>query len=112
MKKTIILLLLLMANSVWAVPTVADIANNVTDQIDGLPNIFGAFSYIFGIILGIKGILKLKENNESKGQVKIGIPIAMLVASALFLGLPKFIQAGSSTIFGAGAKTGPAGSKY
>lgn len=80
--------------------TVADIANEIVDNLEKLPNLMSALSYIFGIVLGIKGVLKFKEHNESKGQVKLGVPIAMVVAASLFIGLPSFISAGAKTLWG------------
>lgn len=77
--------------------TVATIADNVVNQIDQVPDVFAAASYLLGIVLGIKAMLKFKENNESKGQVKLGIPIVMILASGLFLGLPTVLKMGIDT---------------
>ena len=63
----ILLLLTLISPNVFAAAqTVDQIANSIIQQIDDLPGLFGGLSYIFGIVLGIKGILKLKEH-----QIKI-----------------------------------------
>jgi hypothetical protein len=77
--------------------TVATIADNVVGQIDQVPDVFAAISYLLGIILGIKAMFKFKENNETKGQVKLGIPIVMILASGLFLGLPTVLKMGVDT---------------
>lgn len=78
--------------------TIATVANGLIPQVSNIGPALAAFSYVCGIVLGIKGILKFKENNESKGQVKMGIPIVLCIASALFLSLPKFMNVGIETI--------------
>lgn len=108
----LLLLTLISPNVSAAAQTIDQIANNIIQQIDDLPGLFGGLSYVFGIVLGIKGILKLKEHNESKGQVKLGIPIAMILASAMFLAFPTFVKTGTGTIFGADAKSGYQGLRY
>ena len=51
----------------FAQTTVADIANNFIPQLtNGVGPLLEAFSYVFGIGLSIKGILKLKEYNGYK----------------------------------------------
>lgn len=78
--------------------TVATIADHVVTEIDGIPDLFAAFSYVCGIILGIKALLKFKEHNESKGQVKISAAILYFVAAGLFLGLPTLLNIGYDTM--------------
>lgn len=78
--------------------TVATIADHVVTELDSFPDAFAAISYVLGAVLGIKALLKFKENNESKGQVKLGIPIVMIIASALFLGLPTILKMGVDTL--------------
>lgn len=100
MKKNIAFLILLLPLTSFAASgqTVASIANSMMGQLPGVETLMVSMSYIFGIVLGIKGILKLKEHNESKGQVKLGVPIAMIVASALFLALPSTLKTGKDTL--------------
>lgn len=79
--------------------TLADIANGLIPQFkEGLGPLLGACSYIFGVWLGFKGVLKLKEYNETKGQqVKLQVPIILIVAATMFLALPQFINIGITT---------------
>lgn len=96
----ILAFLMILSSSVFAqAETVADIANGLIPQFgNGVAPLLESLSYIFGICLGIKGVLKLKEHNETKGQqVKIHTPIILLVAAAMFLSLPKLIDTGIST---------------
>lgn len=102
MKKIIGISLLLLSSAAFAgstsSKTVADVANTVITSIDGVPDLMAAISYVSGIVCGIKGILKFKENNESKGQVKMTVPIILMAASAIFLSLPTIIKIGTQTI--------------
>lgn len=57
--------------------------------------------YLVGIALGIKGIFKLQEWNESKGRnVKMTTGIIYIIAAGFMLGLPNMLQVGSQTVFG------------
>ncbi len=100
MKKKILLLISLLPMVALAATdkTVASIANSVSGNLPGLEELMVSMSYIFGIVLGIKGILKLKEHNESKGQVKLVVPIVLVIAAALFLALPSTIETGKKTL--------------
>jgi uncharacterized membrane protein (UPF0136 family) len=79
--------------------TLADVANALIPEIHSVAPVLAALSYVAGIMSGIKGALKLKEYNESKGQqVKLTVPIVLIVASAMFLALPTLINTGISTL--------------
>ncbi len=119
MKKLLILSILslcVVAPAFAAGQTVGDVANKVMDTTSLFPDFIGALSYICGIALGIKGILKLKEHNESKGQVKLVIPIVLVISSAMLLALPSVVSIGTQTLgFKPGdgkTSTGQTKSKY
>ncbi len=100
MKKKLVFITILLPIAAFAATdkTVASIANSMMGQLPGLEELMAGMSYIFGIIFGIKAILKFKEHNESKGQVKLAVPIAMVVAAALFLALPSTLKIGTDTL--------------
>ena len=75
--------------------TVDCIALALIPQTGAVINTVGGLSYIFGIVFGIKGAMKLKDYNESKGQqVKLAVPIVMIIAAACFLTLPSYMNMG------------------
>lgn len=75
------------------------VANALIPQVEGVFGALMILSYIFGLVFGIKGVLKLKDWNESKGQqTKLSVPIIMLVAAACFITLPSFINLGVETL--------------
>lgn len=95
-----ILLLVLSSQALAAsqAQTIADIANGLIPQLSEVGGLLEALCYIFGVALGIKGILKLKEYNETKGQqIGISSPLWILFAAALFLALPRTITIGMGT---------------
>ncbi len=74
--------------------TLGTIADGIVNTVPGILQVMEAGAYIAGIVLGIKGIFKLKEANESKGQVKLSVPIIMIIASVILLALPTAINVG------------------
>ena len=97
-KKIVLLCFLISGLNIANATTVADVANGLVPQLgNGVAPMLEALSYIFGIVLGIKGVLKLKEVNETRGQTKIHTAIVFLIAAALFLSLPKLIDVGIGT---------------
>lgn len=104
MKNNKLLLTLLMASSsslTYAQATCSTIdciALALIPQVTGVMEALMVLSYILGIVFGIKGVLKLKEHSESKGQVKINIAFIMIIASACFISLPSLINIGVETM--------------
>ena len=81
--------------------TIETIVDGIIPQLEsGLHPLLFALAYIFGIFLGYKGVLKLKEVGESKGgqQGSLAAPIALICAAALCFSLPVFINFGISTL--------------
>lgn len=77
--------------------TVATVANGLIAQIKGLPVFITSISYIMGVVCGVQAALKFKEFNESKGQVKLSVPISYTIGSALLIGVPLTLQTGLDT---------------
>lgn len=90
--------------------TVADVANTVKDSVKGIPKLIMYICYIAGVALGVQSALKLKEFTESKGQVKLFIPIAFFIGSVLLISMPQLMTTGMQT-FGYTKSIQP-GSKY
>lgn len=84
----------LMITEANAAATVADMANTLLANIKTLPRFIVTIAYIMGIVCGIQSALKFKEFNESKGQVKVSVPIYYAIGSALLIGVPLTLQTG------------------
>lgn len=82
----------------------SSVTTNLKGQLPGIADILSIVAYLGGIGFGIKAALKLKEHNESKGQVPISQPITMAVVAALLLALPSLLTTSKGTIFGSGTQ--------
>ena len=83
-----------------------DIANNIVSGISDLPGLVTAISYMFGILLGVLGVLKIKDHveNPSQTHLKDGA-IRLAVGGALFA-LPIVMEAMQNTIGSGDAVSG------
>lgn len=79
------------------------VTTNLSGQMTGVVNVISAISYILGVALGVKAALKMKESNETKGQVPISNAIVLALVAGVLLALPTFLKTGKETIFGGGA---------
>lgn len=70
-----------------------DISAKLTSQIANLPGLLTAISYIFGVLLGILGLVKIKDHVENPSQtpLKEGA-IRLAIGGALFT-IPMITQA-------------------
>ncbi len=95
MKKIIFFLFLFTSASAFS-QTVADVVNGMIPQVNGIEGVLSIICYISGVGLGIKGLIKLKEVNESRGQLKLITPVLLLAAAGLLLALPTLLSVGTS----------------
>lgn len=64
------------------------IASNVNTSIESLPGLLTALSYMFGIILGVLGIMKIKDHVENPGQTPLKDGAIRLAAGGALFALP------------------------
>ena len=80
------------------------IASNIVASITNLPSLLAALSYMFGILLGVLGIMKIKDHVENPGQTPIKDGAIRLAAGGALLALPIIFESMFNTIgTGAGA---------
>ena len=92
--------------------TVADVANGISGQVLSMKEILSYMSYIFGVVLGIKGILKLKDHAEDPRN-KLITPIMFLLAAGIMISLPLYISIGQGTLgFSSTVNSSPSGVQY
>lgn len=94
MKKYILLLLSFFANVSVRAQTVADVVNGLIPQVNNLPGLVGAVCYVAGVGCMVKAALKLKEHSETKGQVKLTVPLAYFIGAGLLLIIPTLVNIG------------------
>ena len=74
------------------------IARNITQSVERLPGLVSAVSYLIGLLMGVQGVLKLKDHVESPvDQSLSGAAIPLLAGGSLFA-LPIIFEAMANTI--------------
>lgn len=97
--------------------TLGGVINNTIQSSANVPGLFAGLSYLFGLVLGFLGIIKLKDHVENPNQVQIWDPIKRFIAGGAFLSLPfmtrvvyETVAAGEETLKGSSFNTGGASS--
>ena len=81
-----------------------NIAQNITTSISQLPGLLSALSYMFGLVLGVLGIMKIKDHVENPGQTPLKDGAIRLAAGGALFALPIIFEAMFETVgSGAGA---------
>ena len=77
---------------------VDDVILNMSNSSQDLPGLIAALSYLLGLLLGVLGVLKIRDHVENPNQtpLKAGV-IRLLIGGALFA-LPMIYEAVSTTI--------------
>jgi len=77
---------------------ISTIAENITRSISGLPGLLTGVSYLLGILLGVLGILKIKDHVENPTQTPLQHGAIRLIAGGGLFALPIVYEAMSNTI--------------
>lgn len=85
----------------------SSIASNIIQSITNLPALLSGLAYIFGILLGTLGIMKIKDHVENPGQTPLKDGAIRLLAGGALLALPIVFEAMFETA-GSGAGAGVA----
>ena len=89
---------LIKANDAQAGANFSDIARNINDSIEELPGLISSVSYMIGLLLGVLGILKIKDHVENPTQTPLKEGAIRLAAGGALFGLPIVFEAMSETI--------------
>lgn len=76
----------------------SDIAENIIDSIASLPGLLTGLSYMLGILLGVLGILKIKDHVENPTQTPLQHGAIRLAAGGGLFALPIVFEAMQETI--------------
>ncbi len=76
----------------------SSISNNISESIAGLPGLLTGVSYMMGILLGVLGILKIKDHVENPGNAKLQDGAIRLAAGGGLFALPIVYEAMQNTI--------------
>ena len=80
------------------------ISGNISKSISSLPGLLSGVSYMLGILLGVLGILKIKDDVENPGNAPLSHGAIRLAAGGGLFALPIVYEAMQTTI---GDGTGP-----
>lgn len=78
--------------------TLGTLINNTVKSMQDTPGLLTGLSYLFGLILGFMGVMKLKDHVENPNQVQIWDPMKRFLAGGAFFALPFVIRAAQDTI--------------
>lgn len=84
------------------------IGSNVVNSIAQMPQLLSALSYMFGILLGVLGIMKIKDHVENPGNEPLKNGAIRLAAGGALLALPIVFESMLNTVGSEGAEVGVA----
>lgn len=86
----------------------SDIARNITQSIEEVPGMITGISYMLGLLLGVVGVLKLKDHVENPTQTPMKDGAVRLAAGGALFGLPIVFESMLNTIGTTGISVEPA----
>ena len=84
------------------------IGQNIVNSIAQMPMLLSALSYMFGILLGVLGIMKIKDHVENPGNEPLKNGAIRLAAGGALLALPIVFESMLNTIGTGAAEVGTA----
>ena len=76
----------------------SNISENIAKGISDIPGLFSALAYLFGILLAVLGIMKIKDHVENPGQTPLKDGAVRLLAGGALFAIPIVSEAMFSTI--------------
>jgi hypothetical protein len=74
------------------------ISKNISTSIEDLPGLLAALSYLFGILLAVLGIMKIKDHVENPSQTHLKDGAIRLLAGGALFAIPIVSEAMFSTV--------------
>lgn len=90
--------LVLIGFDAFAAADINDIADNAIASTQQLPGLVSALSYALGLLLGVLGVLKLKDHVENPTQTPLRTGFIRLIAGGALMALPIIYEAARETI--------------
>jgi hypothetical protein len=84
------------------------IARNITESIEELPGMITGISYMLGLLLGVLGVLKVKDHVENPSQTPMKDGAIRLAAGGALFALPIVYESMLNTIGTTGTLIAPA----
>lgn len=86
------------ANNAASGNTFSNIAENITGSVSSLPGLLSALSYLLGLVLGVLGIIKIKDHVENPQNAKLADGAIRLAAGGALFALPIIFEAMFNTV--------------
>ena len=74
------------------------ISENITTSVADVPGLMSAGAYMIGTLLGVLGVLKIKDHVENPSQTPLKDGAVRLLAGGALFALPMIYEAAFSTI--------------
>jgi ABC-type Fe3+ transport system permease subunit len=100
---------LMTSNSAFAAAgnNFSKISENIGTSIQSLPGMLSGLAYLFGILLGVLGVMKIKDHVENPSNTPLKDGAIRLAAGGALFALPILFEAMNNTI-GSGTQAGVA----
>lgn len=76
----------------------SSIASNISTSISSIPGLLTGLAYLFGILIGVLGVLKIKDHVENPTQTPLKDGAIRLAAGGALFALPILFEAMFTTI--------------
>ena len=76
----------------------SNISANIAKGISDIPGLFSALAYLFGIMLAVLGIMKIKDHVENPGQTPLKDGAVRLLAGGALFAIPIVSEAMFETV--------------
>ncbi len=76
----------------------SNIAQNVTKSIESLPGLLTALTYLFGLLIAVLGILKIKDHVENPSQTPLKDGAIRLAIGGALFALPIVMESVFNTV--------------
>ena len=76
------------------------ISQNLVNGISNLPGLLSAMAYMFGVLLGVLGVMKIKDHVENPGNTPLKDGAIRLAAGGALFALPIIYDAMFNTVDG------------
>ena len=88
----------LMSSQAHAGNNFSSIAENINTSISSVPGLLTGLAYLFGILLGVLGIMKIKDHVENPTQTPLKDGAIRLAAGGALFALPIVFEAMFETV--------------
>lgn len=86
------------SSSAHAANNFGSIASNINTSVSQLPGLISALAYLFGVLLAVLGVMKIKDHVENPTQTPLKDGAIRLAAGGALFALPIVLEAMTETI--------------